>query len=403
MVAAFLGSPSRRLGGPEKEQAVKNFTSVTLVVGADARSFTVRLARRAPCSSASSVLRFDSPGECTKEFRPGLSRPDLTFGEFALEWFERYRRTVRKTSADAVGSRLRVGLLPFFGEHRLSAIDTREVDRYQLAQICERDRIEQMRAAAPGPHGRPLSNATINRLVALLGQILDQAVDYGMLAANPARGKRRRLKPSKPPRTYLDSAEQITALLDAASELDRFAVPRYRHIGRRAILSTLVFSGLRIGELLDLRWRDVDFAHGWIHVGQAKTDAGVRRVKLRPVLSRELAAHRHGSLFSAPADYVFTTSAGRRQSPSNVRIRVLERARLAASLRLEAAGAPSLPHLTPHSLRRSFASLLYAIGEPPTIVMSEMGHASPTLALAIYARAMLRAENETERLRGLLT
>lgn len=58
--------------------------------------------------------------------------------------------------------------------------------------------------------------------------------------------------------------------------------------------------------------------------------------------------------------------------------------------------------LTPHSLRRTFASLLYALGENPAVVMAEMGHTDPGLALAIYAQAMRRDEGEVERLQALV-
>jgi integrase len=61
-----------------------------------------------------------------------------------------------------------------------------------------------------------------------------------------------------------------------------------------------------------------------------------------------------------------------------------------------------LPVLTPHGLRRSFASLLYAVGEPPPVVMAEMGHTDPALALAIYAQAMRRDGGENARLCELL-
>ena len=75
----------------------------------------------------------------------------------------------------------------------------------------------------------------------------------------------------------------VTPLLDAAGELDREAQSN-RKVPRRAILSTLVFSGLRMGELIDLRWRDVDLAGGTITVRSSKTDAGMRRIDLLPVL-----------------------------------------------------------------------------------------------------------------------
>jgi hypothetical protein len=44
----------------------------------------------------------------------------------------------------------------------------------------------------------------------------------------------------------------------------------------------------------------------------------------------------------------------------------------------------------------------YAIGEPPPVVMAEMGHTDPALALSIYAHAMRRDEGESERLRALV-
>ncbi|MEA2480071.1 MAG: hypothetical protein QOJ07_1993, partial [Thermoleophilaceae bacterium] len=58
--------------------------------------------------------------------------------------------------------------------------------------------------------------------------------------------------------------------------------------------------------------------------------------------------------------------------------------------------------LTPHSMRRTFASLLYAIGETPPYVMQQMGHTSPNLALAIYAKCMDRRDGEPERLKALV-
>ena len=58
--------------------------------------------------------------------------------------------------------------------------------------------------------------------------------------------------------------------------------------------------------------------------------------------------------------------------------------------------------LTPHSLRRTFASVLYALGEDPGVVMDEMGHTSPALALRIYRQAMRRDEDEKTRLRSLV-
>ena len=81
--------------------------------------------------------------------------------------------------------------------------------------------------------------------------MLDVALEYGLIGSNPARQRRRRLKANRPGRAYLDSADQITALLAAAGGLDAKARVDRKHVARRPLLATLVFAGLRIGELLD--------------------------------------------------------------------------------------------------------------------------------------------------------
>ncbi len=58
--------------------------------------------------------------------------------------------------------------------------------------------------------------------------------------------------------------------------------------------------------------------------------------------------------------------------------------------------------ITPHSLRRTFCSLLYALGEDPGVVMDEMGHTDPALALRVYRQSMRRDEDEKQQLRALI-
>jgi integrase len=125
----------------------------------------------------------------------------------------------------------------------------------------------------------------------------------------------------EPRRTYLETAEQIAALIAATGDLDANAREDRRHVERRAIVATLTFAGLRIGELCALRWRDVDLANGWLHVGDAKTDAGRRRVKIRGALRDELLAVRARAGHGGADDFVFATSTGRRPSRENIRNR----------------------------------------------------------------------------------
>jgi integrase len=76
-------------------------------------------------------------------------------------------------------------------------------------------------------------------------------VEYELVAENAAQGKRRRLKAAKPKRIYLDSAEQIVAVLDAARVLD--GRQGARTTGRYALVSALLFAGLRASEAGDAR------------------------------------------------------------------------------------------------------------------------------------------------------
>jgi integrase len=237
----------------------------------------------------------------------------------------------------------------------------------------------------------------------LLGAILEGAVERETIPRNPARGRGRRVRERMPHRSYLETAAQIEALLIAAGELDREARTDHRHVERRAMLATLTFAGLSIGELCALRWRDVDLAAGWLRVGESKTDAGRRRVKLRGALARELEAVRARQV-DAPADgYVFATSTGGQPSDDNIRARVLRAAVNRANENLAKKKLAPLPEgLTPHSLRRTLASVLYALGEDPGVVMDEMGHTDPGLALRVYRQAMRRDEDEKAALRALV-
>ena len=214
--------------------------------------------------------------------------------------------------------------------------------------------------------------------------------------------RNRKLKVTRPQRSYLDSARQITTLFDAAADLDAAARSDHRHLVRRAMLATLVFAGMRLGELLSLRWRCVDLADGWLYVGRSKTDAGVRRIRIRPALRDvllELKANPDTS--TDPDAVVFGTATGKQHSPSNVR-RMMRNVVGRANERLQEAGEAPLPRLTPHSLRRTFASVMFALNVSLPDVMADGGWADSKTPLTVYAHAMRREPGENERLRALV-
>jgi integrase len=330
---------------------------------------------------------------------------DPTFHVFASEWYAAHEGEWRPKTQRDYQWKLSGHLLPFFKDHLLSQITAAEVDRFKTVKLKQ----------------GTLAPRSINKAIALLAQILDTAVEYDSLALekNAAKGKRRRLKVTKAAPVWLDSAEHIRALLDAAGELDREA-PSHRQIPRRAMLATLLFAGLRIGELADLCWRDVDLAAGWITVGQdgdVKTDAGQRRVRIRPTLRDELTVLKASAKDVSSDMRVFATLGGSRLNDSNFRSRVLGRgtsvkegkerpatgAVKRANIRLEESGSTPLPaKLTPHKLRHTFCSLLVAIGTDIGVVMEEMGHTDPGFTLSVYRHGMRRDEKSKQQLRELL-
>ena len=356
------------------------------------------------------IWRPTAPGdEATAE-----AAAEPTFHEFASGWFDRVGRELRPRTRVDYEWQLTHHLLPFFARHRLSEITVEEVDRYRNSKVREGEEIaaaiEYARARGAEPptievtdrrgnsYARrltPLSATSINKTITRLGQILEDAVEYGYLDRNPARGRRRRLKAGRPAPVWLDRAEHVEALLTAAGQLDAEARADRSHIARRAIIATLVFAGLRIGELTQLRWRDVDLAGNRITVGEAKTDAGTGRIiDLLPALRDELAAYKAtctAAALTGPTELVYPTRAGKRLSEDNIRDRVFARAVERANQLLDDAGDVPLPErLTPHKLRHTFASLLVALGVDPGAVMDQLGHTDATFTLRVYRHGMRR-------------
>lgn len=310
---------------------------------------------------------------------------DPTFHEFAADWFKARRNEWRPSTRADYEWQLELHLLPYFAEHRLSEITVAEVDRYKATKV----------------EAGKLSATSINKTLTRLAQIMDVAVEYGLIEKNPARGRGRRVKAAVPTRTYIDRADQIESLLDAAGQLDLHGRgPKLR----RPLLATLAFAGLRLGEALDLRCGSVDLASGTLRVADSKTPAGIREVELLPALRDELSTYKAGRRELSATDFVFATASGARQNQANVRNRMLARSIEIANQIRNKEGRSELPSgLTPHSLRRTYISLTLAIGEEVPFVMQQVGHVDPKVTLGIYARVMFRKDGERERLKALVT
>ena len=295
---------------------------------------------------------------------------DPTFHEFASEWFDRHRPEWRRGTAEDYKRAIVQHLLPFFADHRVSQITVAEVDRYKLAKLGE---------------GK-LGPATINKTLTRLGQILEEAVEYEHLALerNPVRVGKRKLKAPTPQRSWVEP-EQLPALLAAADSWIR------------PVVATLAGAGLRVGEAVALDWSDVNLATGTLTVRQAKTDAGTgRTVDLPGGLLDELREWKARSPRTEPGDPVFVTrprsGSHSRQTTRNVAHR-MKMVIDDANDRLNEAGIePISERVSPHSLRRTYASLRFALRDDPVYVADQLGHEQASFSMEVYARAVKRRE-----------
>jgi len=373
-------------------------------------------------------------------------RPEAqTFHEFATAYLASRKGDLRESTLGDYRWRLSCHLLPFFAEHLVAEIDVKLVDAYRAHKVAEREHVKDMiKAGTPlidarGCRVRPLGNESINKTLGLLATMLDVAVDHEILSANPARGRRRRLKAVRPRRPFLE-ADEVQSLLQAAELLDHdrvrpteralwvkhlrdergltyidiendYNIPRgsawylYQRatrnrpvvLLRRTMIAVLVGSGLRVSEMCGLTWRDVNLDKRRLEVKDAKTPTGVREVELSPWVVDELRGYR-AALGEVGVDApVFPTAAGHHRDRNSVCEKIVKRAVVRADELRVAAGRAALPaSITPHALRCTYISLLLESGHPLPYVMAQVGHADESTTLQIYARVMKRRPREAQ-------
>jgi len=123
----------------------------------------------------------------------------------------------------------------------------------------------------------------------------------------------------------------------------------------------------------------------------------VRAVDVQPELRAELVGWKLCA-DPKPDDLVFGTRTGKPDARHNVRRRVLLRAVERANANIPRTGGEPLPAgLSPHALRRSFASWLVAEGEDPAYVMAQLGHTDSKMTLELYARALTSKSRRADR------
>jgi integrase len=160
------------------------------------------------------------------------------------------------------------------------------------------------------------------------------------------------------------------------------------------MMATLGLAGLRISEMVDLRVAQVDLQRGRFKLADAKTDAGVREVEISLYLRDELLEHlmdrQSRKLPMRPADYFFGTATGGRRDPDRFRDRILARSVERASATRAEQGLAPLPPITPHSLRRTWATFAAMIGRDPKWIAAQIGHTSPSFTFSVYQQVATR-------------
>jgi integrase len=181
---------------------------------------------------------------------------------------------------------------------------------------------------------------------------------------------------------------------------------------RRAIIGALVLAGPRISELCGLPEDRLDLAGGRILIPprdmdetgpQTKTFAGERIIPMVPALREILLESRARSTESSEStSAAFSTRNGTPQTPGNVAHHVLApTVALAAELLRERRQTP-MPNVTPHTLRRTFASILAECGVAPRRAMYLLGHTDAKLTLSVYQQVLDMSGDAVETLEQVL-
>ncbi len=256
-----------------------------------------------------------------------------TFAEFSSEYLTHAKSAKRSWHDDEI--RLNLHLIPRFGRQQLSSLSTRQIQQFH-------------NSLRPG-----LAPATCNRYLSLLQRMLSLACQWGYLEKNPARPVKKFREENQRQR-YL-SGDEMRRLLAA---LDGF--PNRVVAGLfRFLLST----GLRKGEALSLRWKNVDMEGGTVFIDKSKTRKRMVVVNAvaRGVIEEMEALRKDGH------PYVFPGRGARQPlvNPNKAFRGILREAKI--------------DDYRVHDLRHSFASCVINGGASLYTAQALLGHSNPQM------------------------
>lgn len=298
----------------------------------------------------------DDPASAGKEVEKTLA-----FGKFAWEWFQTYPKAAGNKPSEVTEKEgtLRNHLVPFFENKDMRQFTVLDVDRYKAAKIDQ-----------------GYNPKTVNNHIVVLKKIFNSAVDWGRMDRNPI-AKAKKFKEEEYQNRWLNREESEAFL----KECDERWYPFF---------ATLLWTGMRLGEALALRWEDIIWCSETIRVrrsvyqgqfGTPKSGKG-RDIPMNSRLIEVLKGLRH-----LKGELVFSTADGKLLDPANVK--------RPFAVALKKAG---LPQIRVHDLRHSFASQLVQRGVQLKAVQELLGHADIKMTLRYSHLAPSDRRNAVETL-----
>jgi integrase len=287
----------------------------------------------------------------------------MTFGAFVEEQFQTgVMPTLKFSTRRSYDSLFKKHLLPRFREQRLCDFNKAEIQRFIL---------EKLQKGYAWEMGK--------RIQGLLSKVFATATEWGYLLENPARAIKMPERTLKRPHMAL-SVEEVRKLLSALNEPEKtFAM-------------LAVFTGLRLGELLALRWGRIDFDNSSLRVeescflgrfGSPKTRSSRRTVALAPFVTKALLVHRSRRVETNPESLVFSNRDGSPLKADHLR-----------DLLKQACRRVGLREIDCHTLRHTHSTLLHATGTPLKVAQAQLGHSSAAMTLEVYTHALPDAQQE---------
>jgi integrase len=336
----------------------------------------------------------DAMAEARRESKRGgfvdPSRQQL--GAYLDEWLAGLRLEPSTVASYRISARCH--LTPYLGTVPLASLTTARIDSLyrQLEREGRRDTKGELA-------GEGLSASTVRYVHTILSAALSAAVDAGQLRTNPAQ------------RAHPPTGKQVMAQREemhpwTAGQLATFLDWAREHSSYHVLWHVLAFTGMRRGEALGLRWRDIDLDAGtvavrrgarmlrWkgesaeVHEGPTKGHKA-RVVDIDPstvALLRAWRRERGGMALQLARDdaLVFGSEEGALRNPEYVSQTFKD----AVARCRRAAGEDAVPAIRLHDLRHTHATILLSKGVPVKVVSERLGHANVTTTLQVYGHVM---------------